>query len=689
MGSIFKLHVCWGSEKGMTLPEFILGIAIASVVTAVSAQIVSNQSASQTLYEARAEISDITRDIRSVLANTEACKRSIAGFAPGSDIPRIYRVSRDHSLPGSPWQETVSHVAEPDSTKKVRIKSFTLQGALPANNNGVIRLVVRYEVNRNVIGVREYERDMNLRAYTDSTGTIVSCSGLEGDKSTRLLCSDPIAACADHPNYCREQVYVNQAQGCLCLGSRTVGKNIFGIPCDGIFPSPSPSPTPSPSPSVTPSASPSATPSVTPSGSPSPAATPSGSPSPGPSTSPGFLVDSQSLHNGDNSIFYRIKLKEAGRVHYAIFSEDKGVLTSAQVRTFGMTAPSGTLAAAGTQVIADPTVLASITVAGLPDSKFYTFYSVAETTAGILDQVKKYESVIPRRLSIQEIPAVPAPIMIRYYLYYPIGHYDAALPNPVLIYQHGDGENIADPMNSLASFTSGTQRMQKASVPAHLLQGRELPFILIAPQCNSDAMSCLYYMGANAVGYIDAVIATAKSALKADVKRIYMTGISTGGTAAWKFAMRAGSSLAAIIPFSTGTLATDSMDFCGGIAANNVAVWAFHNANDVLVEKNRTESFVAQLTACGGSIPPRMTIYSGTNWPASADLSKSTWSESAAHDSLSYSLGTPYYNYIAEQQVPMATPLEPQLVSELNAVGVSVGKPVKSLWDWLLLHKKP
>jgi cell division septation protein DedD/pimeloyl-ACP methyl ester carboxylesterase len=678
----------------MTVPELIVGIAIASSVTVVSAQIVSNQAAGQRLTEARADISGITREIRDVLSNSEACKRTLAGFAPGATITRIYRVSRNLSIPGNPWQETVSHVVDTTSANKVRIKSLTVQGAVAANNMGEMRLVARFEVNRDVIGVREYERDINVRTRVDSTGTIVSCAGIEGDKSTRLLCADPIAACANHPDYCREQVYVNPVEGCVCLGSRTVGTNIFGVNCGGWAP-PSPTPTPTPSPTVSPTPSPTTTPTVTPpTSSPTPSPTPTPTPTPSPTVSPSpaapanFVV-AESLRNDANAIIYRTRLNTAGAVRYAVYNTDPGVLTAGAVKIASSTAVGGALVAAGTTAVPTAGVDTDITITGLPDKSFYTVYTVAEDTVGTLGAVKRYTRVIPRRLSMQLIQPGVASYLIRYYISYPTGHYDAATPSPVLISLHGDGERPNDITNAESNFLTTAKRMIKSSVPAMINVGTNLPFITISPQCNEALSACLAYTD---MTYVDTVLATAKAALKADTKRIYVFGVSNGGNGAWRFAMRAPGDIAAIAPIMTFGLATDALipALCN-VAANDVGIWSIHNDGDIIAPKAHPISWITRHNGCAASatVPARLTLLADGTWPAFPNAVIYPVSEPDHHDAVSYVTGAPYFYYPAGPQRLAATPLHTDFVTELSAIEIAVGSPVNSLWDWFLLHSKP
>jgi acetyl esterase/lipase len=322
----------------------------------------------------------------------------------------------------------------------------------------------------------------------------------------------------------------------------------------------------------------------------------------------------------------------------------------------------------------------------LPDLSFYTVYLVAENMSGVLGVVKRYQKVIPRRLSMQVI----ASPNIFYYISYPNGHYDDPTPNPVLIYLHGGGEMTPSTVAATdqSAFLTGTKRMIKASVPAMINLGMNIPFVTISPQCRQSQFNCMTY--ASTV-YIDAVLNTAQAALNVDTKSVYVMGVSTGGSGTWRFAMHAPNEIAAIAPFMTyGPAAVaDTAGICS-IASNRVGVWQFHNANDGLAPLARPQSWITIMNACASTpVPPIMTTFTGARWPASRNDAIFAGWEDDAHDAISYVLGSPYYDYDQNLHRNLATPIEPDFVAERGAVGASMGQTINSLWDWFRLHKKP
>ena len=86
-----------------------------------------------------------------------------------------------------------------------------------------------------------------------------------------------------------------------------------------------------------------------------------------------------------------------------------------------------------------------------------------------------------------------------------------------------------------------------------------------------------------------------------DEDRIYLSGVSSGGTACWEFARRHPGRFAAIVPF-----ATTSADSRVVSALRNTPVWAFQSSGDGPGVVQATNRLVTALVRCGGRA--RLTI---------------------------------------------------------------------------------
>lgn len=147
-------------------------------------------------------------------------------------------------------------------------------------------------------------------------------------------------------------------------------------------------------------------------------------------------------------------------------------------------------------------------------------------------------------------------------------------------------------------------------------------------------------------------------ALGGDMSRVYLTGLSMGGIGAWSFAgaldfdrggASAGGRLAAIVPIAGQG---SSFSACT-IAKAGVAVWAFHGAEDDVVDPSGS---IGQVRAINGCAPrPRekaiLTLYPGV-----------------AHDSWT-------------RTYDPASRFDPR-TGKPDAEGVNI-------YQWMLMHERP
>lgn len=120
-----------------------------------------------------------------------------------------------------------------------------------------------------------------------------------------------------------------------------------------------------------------------------------------------------------------------------------------------------------------------------------------------------------------------------YALYLP-KDYDENKKFPLVLYLHGAGERGDDPD---CAATHGFLKYVRE-------EGRDYPFIILAPQCPNDR-----YWGC----FIESLVAFLDDMcekLSVDPSRIYLTGLSMGGNATWLLAMAIPHRFAAIAPIA-------------------------------------------------------------------------------------------------------------------------------------------
>jgi predicted peptidase len=161
---------------------------------------------------------------------------------------------------------------------------------------------------------------------------------------------------------------------------------------------------------------------------------------------------------------------------------------------------------------------------------------------------------------------------------------------PLLLFLHGAGErgtNVQD------VAINGPLKLVK--------QGRELPFIIVAPQCPKGQ------------DWADepllALLEHAKKEYAVDTNRVYLTGLSMGGYATWRLGMLHPEKFAAIAPVcGGGSLLDVILPGRGRAALKRLPIWAFHGAKDTAVPVEESERMAKILKELGAK-EVKLTIY--------------------------------------------------------------------------------
>lgn len=157
---------------------------------------------------------------------------------------------------------------------------------------------------------------------------------------------------------------------------------------------------------------------------------------------------------------------------------------------------------------------------------------------------------------------------------------------PLLIHLHGAGGRGTD-INLL-----------KTAGPVKEIQnGRELPCIVVAPQCYADTWFEIFEQLLDFVDFI------AKGD-DVDNARIYLSGVSMGAYAAWQLAMTKNETFAALVPVCGGGM------YWNAAKLKHIPIWAFHGAKDKTVFSAESISMVNKINEIGGNA--KLTIYPET-----------------------------------------------------------------------------
>jgi len=197
-------------------------------------------------------------------------------------------------------------------------------------------------------------------------------------------------------------------------------------------------------------------------------------------------------------------------------------------------------------------------------------------------------------------------VQLGYILHLPDG-YDAAGDQqwPLLLFLHGVGERG----NDLA-------RVAIHGPLKEIRQGRQLPLIVLAPQCPVDRV----WDDAALLALLDDVVA----GHKVDPKRIYLTGLSMGGFGTWSLGVKHADRFAAMAPICGGGNRLDALITSprNTEALKSLGVWAFHGAKDPVVPLSESERMLDALKRAG-STDAKLTVY--------PDAQHDSWSETYAN----------------------------------------------------------
>ncbi len=176
---------------------------------------------------------------------------------------------------------------------------------------------------------------------------------------------------------------------------------------------------------------------------------------------------------------------------------------------------------------------------------------------------------------------------LSYYLYYPDGYLEEPDKEyPILLFLHGGGESG----DSLVTI-------KRNGPPKLIVQGKKFPFLILAPQnpyqkkwWNTRAVKQL----------LDTVVTNNR----VDKRRIYLTGLSRGGGAAWELAVQYPETFAAMAVVCGMT----PVPYASWIN-KDMPIWVFHGEEDKSIPVTESETMVSRLKEMGYDI--RFTKYPG------------------------------------------------------------------------------
>lgn len=173
-----------------------------------------------------------------------------------------------------------------------------------------------------------------------------------------------------------------------------------------------------------------------------------------------------------------------------------------------------------------------------------------------------------------------------YVIFVPHDH-TAAKPLAVILFLHGLG----------GTKTEGGDPLDDGLGPYIRKHERAFPFLAVFPQAEE-----LWWTprGVNAQTALAALDQTLKE-YKTDPKRVYLTGLSMGGTGTWHIPISEPKRWAAIVPICGWGIPEQAEQI------KDIPCWAFHGAADPLVPVAASREMIAALRNAGGN--PKYTEY--------------------------------------------------------------------------------
>ena len=174
-------------------------------------------------------------------------------------------------------------------------------------------------------------------------------------------------------------------------------------------------------------------------------------------------------------------------------------------------------------------------------------------------------------------------VSARYQLYLPEGYgKDANARWPLILFLHGAGERGED-----------VEKVKAHGPPKLVAQGKKLPFIVVSPQCPTNA----WWSNETLNALLDDVM----KAYAVDADRVYLTGLSMGGYGTWALATEYPDRFAAIAPICGGGTPRTARRI------KDIPAWVFHGAKDEIVPLKQGQEMADAMKAAGGNV--KFTVY--------------------------------------------------------------------------------
>lgn len=201
-----------------------------------------------------------------------------------------------------------------------------------------------------------------------------------------------------------------------------------------------------------------------------------------------------------------------------------------------------------------------------------------------------------------------------YQLFLPKGYLaDTDTQYPLLVFLHGSGERGDD-----------VAKVKVHGPPKIADRNPAFPFVTVSPLLGADQDWD--------IAKLDRLVDYIAAAYRIDPARIYLTGLSRGGHASWRWAIAEPKRFAAVAPVAGRGNPGEACRLM------DLPVWAFHGDRDDVVTPEGSFAMARAIRACGGR-KARLTIY--------PDLGHNAWDPAYDDPAL--------YAWLLEHELPSLT----------------------------------
>jgi poly(3-hydroxybutyrate) depolymerase len=144
--------------------------------------------------------------------------------------------------------------------------------------------------------------------------------------------------------------------------------------------------------------------------------------------------------------------------------------------------------------------------------------------------------------------------------------------HPLLLYLHGSGQRGDD-----------IALLEGHSLPATVIRGRKLSFVILMPQCREGAI----WTSSD----LEMLLKAFEQSYRIDFRRLFVVGYSMGGFGAWQLALRMPNRVAGVASLA-GAPPPYRLD-----ALAHTPIWAFHGDRDDVVPVDVSQNAVDGATA--------------------------------------------------------------------------------------------